>query len=608
MLQDTMEASRQLPSSRATAPPSVSAGHIPAASGLATPASGAYRISILHHDMDELPVLEGLLIDAGYAVRCHRFEAVQRSPPADSIPDLILVQSGSGPGRVSFIPSILMTTEAELADPETRFPLHDDMLVRPLRASEVLARIAAVLDRRTTPVPASQRAAPTVALPAAQYGVELPDRLVFEANLAMRVGTAVPLQAPPTAVVVIALDRLREVNTVFGYQEGDAALAEAGRRLRACLSAADLFARIGTDLFAAALDGIDDDGSALSRASEMVRSLQGVRTAGGETLALGAIAGISVHPSDACDAEGLLRRASVALQDARSAGPGQVRLFRPEGQPLQTRLQLARDLHAALRDQDFTLHYQPQIMLRTGAICGVEALLRWTHPQFGNVPPASFIPLAEEQGLMCGIGRNTLAMACTQAARWQRAGYPPFRMAVNLSPAEFYSDSLVEDVAAILRDAGLEPHWLELEITEAMPLDDLGSAIRIMRELKQLGVSLAVDDFGTGWSSLAYLRHFPLDRLKIDRSFTRDVTRAADAAAITRTVIGLSGNLDVACMAEGIENIEQLDWLRDQGCTEGQGYLISRPMTADAITRLLDLQAARPARSAMEPFMPGLQA
>ena len=598
MLQSVIEPSRLLPGGEAARrqDPGV------------PPAAGGPRISILHGDMDELPALSDLLTAAGYQVRCHRIGSVQHSSPADSIPDLILVQSGGGLGRVSFIPSILVTTEAELADPASRFPLHDDMLVRPLRGPEVLARVATILERRTTPIRNAGGGLARTATRSTPTVVGLPDRHSFEAELALRVGVAIPLQAPETAVVVIALDRLREVNTVFGYQAGDVALAEAARRIQTCLSAGDLFARIGTDLFAAALDGVGDAETAMSRAGEMVRGLQTVRTDGGETLALGAIAGISVHPSDASDAEGLLRRASVALQDARSAGPGQVRLFRPEGQPLQTRLQLARDLHAAVRDQDFILHYQPQIMLRTGAICGVEALLRWTHPQFGNVPPASFIPLAEEQGLMCAIGRNTLAMACTQAARWQQAGYPPFRMAVNLSPAEFYSDSLVEDVAAILRDAGLEPHWLELEITEAMPLDDLGSAIRIMRELKQLGVSLAVDDFGTGWSSLSYLRHFPLDRLKIDRSFTRDVTRAADAAAITRTVIGLSGNLDVACMAEGIESVEQLDWLRDQGCTEGQGYLISRPMAADAITRLLDLQAVRPPVAGGKLLLPGLRA
>nr|WP_321985997.1 bifunctional diguanylate cyclase/phosphodiesterase [uncultured Lichenicoccus sp.] len=554
-----------------------------------------HRILILHRQLDELSVLVGTLAAAGYDVRTRRLGVGEASPPADMVPDLLLVQPGTGPGAVVSIPSILMPTEAELAAGGPGLSAHDDILVRPLRTAEVLARVAAVLGRLPDPAVARFREP-------ARRRPDLPDRVVFEAELALRIGMAVPLQAPPGAVLVMALDRIREINMVFGYPAGDAALAEAARRLQSCLSAGELLARIGTDTFALALDGIAGPAEAEARGVEMVRRLRTARIGGGEILQLGVVAGISLFPSDAREPEGLLRRASLALQEARNAGAGQVRLFRPDSQPLQRRVLLSRDLHTAIERGELILHYQPQIMLRTGAICGVEALLRWYHPEFGAVPPASFIPLAAEAGLMSAIGRNTLAVACAQAAAWQQAGYPPMRMAVNLSPHEFYSESLVEDVARILREADLEPHWLELEITEAMPLDDLAGAIRIMGELKRIGVSLAVDDFGTGWSSLAYLRHFPLDRLKIDRSFTRDVTRTADAAAITRTVIGLSGDLDVACLAEGIEETEQLDWLRSQGCGEGQGYLISRPMAADGITRLLDLQHGR------TPDGPGLQA
>ncbi|WP_428376976.1 EAL domain-containing protein [Lichenicoccus sp.] len=561
-------------------------------------AGPGHRILILHRRLDELSVLVSLLGAAGYDVQCQRIDASEVSPPADMVPDLLLVQPGTGPGHVVSIPSILMPTEAELAAGGPGMAAYDDILVRPLRPAEVLARVAAILRRLPGRVAARPKAA-------GQPRPELPDRLVFEAELALRLGMTVPLQAPPGAVLVITLDRIREINTVFGYPAGDVALAEAARRLQACLSPAELIARIGTDTFALALDRIAGPAEAAARGDEMVRRLQTVRSEAGEVLPLGVVAGISLFPADAREPEGLLRRASHALQEARNAGSGQVRLFRPDGQPLQRRVRLSRDLHHAVRRNALTLHYQPQIMLRTGAICGVEALLRWTHPQFGAVPPASFIPLAAEAGLMCAIGRNTLSVACAQAARWQRAGYRPMRMAVNLSPHEFYSESLVQDVATILREADLEPHWLELEITEAMPLDDLAGAIRIMGELKRIGVSLAVDDFGTGWSSLAYLRHFPLDRLKIDRSFTRDVTRAADAAAITRTVIALSGNLDVACLAEGIEDPEQLEWLRSQGCSEGQGYLISRPMAADDVTRLLDLQHGRAAATAGLPAPSG---
>ncbi len=556
-------------------------------------ATSAHSILILHRQFDELSVLVSLLDAAGYDARCQRVGTGDVSPPADIVPDLLLVQPGAGPGHAVSIPIILMPTETELAAGGPGMVGHDDILVRPLRAAEVLARVAAILRRQPGLVVARSEVAGR-SLPDLPGPPVLPDRLVFEAELALRIGMTVPLQAPPGAVVVITLDRIREINTMFGYQAGDAALAEAARRLQACLSPDELIARIGSDTFALLLDRIPGASEAQARGDEMIAGLQAVRTAGGEMLPLGVVAGISLFPSDAREPEGLLRRAGLALQEARSAGVGQIRLFRPDDQPLQRRALLSRDLHAAVQRQELTLHYQPQILLRTGAICGVEALLRWTHPEFGAVPPACFIPLAAEAGLMCAIGRNTLAVACMQAAEWQRAGYRPMRMAVNLSPPEFYSASLVQDIATILREADLEPHWLELEITEAMPLDDLPGAIRIMGDLKRIGVSLAVDDFGTGWSSLAYLRHFPLDRLKIDRSFTRDVTRAADAAAITRTVIGLSSTLDVACLAEGIEEAEQLEWLRSHGCSEGQGYLISRPMAADGITRLLDLQDIRP--------------
>ena len=559
------------------------------------------RILILHRQLDEAADLVGLLGAAGYAVQCRQVGASEASAPADMVPDLLLVQPGVGPGHALGIPSILLPTEAELAVAGAEIAAHDDLLIRPLRAAEVLARVRALLGR-----PAKPRGRRIWGHGGARSpGSGFNERVVFEAELALRLGMTLPFQALPGAVLLITLDRLSEINTMFGYPAGDAAMAEAARRLQASLSVDELIARIAGDTFAIALDRIENPATAEARAGQMVRSLQAVPGAGGEMLPLGALAGISLFPSDAREPDALLRRAGLALQEARSAGPGQVRLFRSDAQPLPRRLLLSRDLHGALRRGELSLHYQPQIMLRTGVICGVEALLRWHHPEFGAVSPACFIPLAAEAGLMCAIGRNTLAVACRQAAMWQRAGYSPLRMAVNLSPREFYSETLVRDVAAILREADLEPHWLELEITEAMPLDDLAGAIRIMGELKRIGVSLAVDDFGTGWSSLAYLRHFPLDRLKIDRSFTRDVTRAADAAAITRTVIGLSGNLDVACLAEGIEEPEQLEWLRNQGCIEGQGYLISRPMTADGITRLLDLQARLNAGAGELPALPG---
>jgi len=235
---------------------------------------------------------------------------------------------------------------------------------------------------------------------------------------------------------------------------------------------------------------------------------------------------------------------------------------------------LINDLHHACERGQFVVHYQPQVSTNSSAITGFEALLRWNHPEHGLISPVQFIPLLEELGLIIEVGRWVLKTACRQNVKWQNAGLPPVRMAVNLSAHQFYRDDIVRTVQEALRETGMDPQWLELELTESLTLDDTETTINTMHELKRLGISLSLDDFGTGWSSLSYLRRFPLDRIKIDRSFIRDLSEPG-SAAVVRSILSLAQNLDLACVAEGVETSEQLDYLQTQMCGELQGFLYS---------------------------------
>jgi EAL domain-containing protein (putative c-di-GMP-specific phosphodiesterase class I) len=241
---------------------------------------------------------------------------------------------------------------------------------------------------------------------------------------------------------------------------------------------------------------------------------------------------------------------------------------------------LVNDLHHASARGQFVLHYQPQIATKSGAITGVEALLRWNHPQHGLISPIGFIPLLEELGLIIEVGRWVLKTACLQNVAWQREGLPPVRMAVNVSPQQFYRGDLAHTVNEVLRESQLNPQWLELELTETLTLDESETTINIMHQLKLLGVTLSLDDFGTGWSSLSYLRRFPLDRIKIDRSFIREISTHPAAEAVVTSIIHLARNLGLTCIAEGVETAEQLNYLERKRCAEIQGFLYSPALLA----------------------------
>jgi predicted signal transduction protein with EAL and GGDEF domain len=306
------------------------------------------------------------------------------------------------------------------------------------------------------------------------------------------------------------------------------------------------------------------------------------------TLHVTASIGIVTYPDDGTEADTLLKNADAAMYHAKDSGRGNYQFFKPEmNLRAVERQSLETGLRQALERQEFVLHYQPRIRLDTGEIVGVEALIRWRHPQRGLVPPAEFIPIAEESGLIVPIGRWVLREACRQAKAWQEAGLLPIRVATNTSAVELRARDFVAGVRAILAETGLEPRYLELELTETFLMQDAQSTATVLRAIKDMGVHIALDDFGTGYSSLSYLKRFPIDTLKIDRSFVRDITTDADDASIVNAVISMGESLKIRVVAEGVETRAQLVLLLEQGCPEGQGYYFSRPVPAQEIIHLL---------------------
>jgi len=298
--------------------------------------------------------------------------------------------------------------------------------------------------------------------------------------------------------------------------------------------------------------------------------------------------GIAVYPTDGEDAETLIKHADVAMYRAKEIGRNNFQFFTPAlNEKALERLRLETDLRKALERDELVLHYQPQVSLHSGRIVGMEALIRWQHPQLGMVPPGRFIALAEETGLIVPIGQWVLRTACRQTRAWQEAGLGILRVAVNLSARQFGERDLVQSITAILAETGLAAQHLELELTESMVMDDVERTIGILHELKALGLHLSIDDFGTGYSSLSYLKRFPIDVLKIDQSFVHDMTANADSAAIVKAIISLAHNLRLQVIAEGVETESQLAYLRENRCGQMQGYYFSRPLAADAFEEIL---------------------
>jgi diguanylate cyclase (GGDEF)-like protein len=391
------------------------------------------------------------------------------------------------------------------------------------------------------------------------------------------------------AVMIVDLDRFATINDSLGHQTGDIVLREVAARLSAALRAEDTLARLGGDEFAVILPRLKDEGSVVGVARRLMAAIAPPIEAPADTIHCTASIGIALFPRDADNAEALLQYADAAMNEAKRAGRNTFRYYAAAMNLAATRrLKLANALHGALERGELELHYQPQVDLdRNGAICGFEALLRWRHPDLGQVSPAEFIPVAEETGLIAPIGEWVLRQACGQAKRWVETFDADLRVAVNLSARQFSQPSLPQLVADALRESGLPARNLELEVTESLVMQDVELSARTLRELKAMGITLAVDDFGTGYSSLAYLKRFPLDVLKIDKSFVAEITTSPDDAAICASIIAMAHSLRKKVVAEGVETDSQLGFLTQQHCDRAQGYLFSKPLEAAAAGELL---------------------
>jgi diguanylate cyclase (GGDEF)-like protein len=397
------------------------------------------------------------------------------------------------------------------------------------------------------------------------------------------------------AVLFIDLDRFKNINDTLGHQVGDAVLKIVARRLADSLRASDILARMGGDEFVVLVEEFSEPELVPGIAKKILDSVEQPVIVGEHELSVTASVGVSTYPVDARDLQTLLKQADIAMYRAKEQGKNTFRFFSEQlVAPSAGRLSLETQLKKAVQGQtQLVLHYQPKVSVSDGYITGVEALVRWQSPDHGLIQPNDFIPLAEETGLIGAIGRWVLHTACSQAVAWQRTGGAPLRVAVNLSARQLYSPGLLGEVKAALDESSLDPSLLELEITETVMMQNVQQSADLLRELKAVGVHLSVDDFGTGYSSLAYLKRLPLNTLKIDRSFITEVPHDADDAAITQAVIAMGHSLRIRVIAEGVERESQLDFLRQHGCDEMQGFLFSRPIPAEDIQRLLITQPAR---------------
>jgi len=394
-----------------------------------------------------------------------------------------------------------------------------------------------------------------------------------------------------TAVHCLDLADFKAINDTLGYAAGDLLLRHMSARLLAGLRETDTLARMGPDEFAIIQADIEAPAGAARLCERLLTIMQEPFDLFGEATHVRANIGVALCSTDARDPEQLLKQAGLALARAKSEGAQTFRFF--EGamdSELRQRKALEQDLHHALQRNELELHYQPQIDLATRTMVGVEALLRWHHPRHGMIVPDSFIPLAEDTGLILPIGAWVLDQACSQASRWQRAGLPQLRMAVNLSPVQFRDPALAGVVRGALERSALAPDRLELEITERTLMEDTETNLAILRDLKQLGVRISLDDFGVGHSSLGYLRRFSFDEIKLDRSFVAAVEHDPSAAAIVRATLSLGHSLGLDAVAEGVESAGQLAMLDAAGCRLAQGYYFSPPVYVqeiDAMVRAL---------------------
>jgi diguanylate cyclase (GGDEF)-like protein/PAS domain S-box-containing protein len=464
----------------------------------------------------------------------------------------------------------------------SEFPI--EIMLSPLESAEGILVTAAIRDITTR----KKAEAQMIHSSEHDFLTDLPNRMLLNDRVSQAIGFAWR-HGEKVAVLFLDLDGFKYVNDSLGHRTGDKLLQSVARRLVACVRGTDTVSRQGGDEFVVVLSEEEHSEDAAITARRMLQAVAEAHSIDQHDLHVTSSIGISVYPDDGLDTETLIKNADTALYQAKENGRQRYQFFEPAMNVRAVERQsIEESLRCAVERQEFTLLYQPKINLRTGEISGAEALIRWTHPIRGRVPPAEFIPIAEDCGLILPIGKWILREACRQARAWVDAGLPLGTMAVNISAMQLRDENFLDGVFAILKDTGLDPRSLELELTEGVLMKHSESTASILKTLRAKGVQVAVDDFGTGYSSLSYLRKFPIDALKIDRSFVRQIITVPDETIIVAAVIGLGRSLKLRVVAEGVETHEQLAFLQAHQCDEAQGYYFSRPVLPRQFAKLLE--------------------
>jgi diguanylate cyclase (GGDEF)-like protein len=419
----------------------------------------------------------------------------------------------------------------------------------------------------------------------------LPNRSLFNKLLSQAVSQAQRYHRQ-LAVAFIDLDRFKQINDTLGHEAGDQLLQEVANRLKACLRESDTVARLGGDEFVVLLTELEEERYAATVAQKIITAIAKPFVLLGQEFRVTASIGISTYPLDGSDEQTLTKNADIAMYQAKEDGKNNFQFYSEKlnANSLE-RLSLESSLRHALERHEFRLYYQAKRDMANVQITGMEALLRWQHPDLGMVAPMQFIPVAEETGLIVPIGKWVLHTACLQNVAWQKQGLPRLKMAVNLTTRQFADEHLLRDIAAILASTGMEADLLELEIHESLLIQDIEKTLRILTDLKAMGIKIAIDDFGTGYSSLATLQRFPLDTIKIDRSYIRDITTRGENSNLAEAIIAMGKSLSLTVVAQGVETREQADFLREHACDEVQGFYFNKPMSTGEFTELLQAQA-----------------
>ncbi len=489
---------------------------------------------------------------------------------------------GTATAMISFISCTLVRRDGIKLGIENRVTVVDDQAGNRIGAVVVIRDVGAA------------RAASLETSRASQHDVltNLPNRTLFNDRLKQAISLA-ERQGKQLAVLFVDLDHFKRINDSLGHTMGDNLLRSVAGRLMACVRRTDTVCRMGGDEFVILLSQVEHAEDAALTARKILRAVAAPHIIDNKSLDVNVSIGGSTYPDGAQDAESLLGQADAAMYEAKQHGRNRYEFFRSDmRRRLATRLALEGDLRYALGRNEFVLHYQPKIDLKTGLITGMEALIRWQHPERGMLLPAAFVPIAEECGLILPIGQWVLLEACRQSRAWSDSGLGVMPVAVNVSAVEFQGKDFLSGVRAVLIATGMEPQNLELELTESVLMADAESAMVTLLALKAMGVRLAIDDFGTGYSSFTYLRRFPVDTLKVDQSFVQDITADPEGKTMVDAMINIGKSLNHRVIAEGVETRSQLDFLQRHGCGEGQGYYFSHPVVADQAGSLFkaDLQ------------------